>query len=482
MTGRITRHNPARLYELVGTVPSAAPARVDAVVRAADAAQRTWARTDIAERVAALRAAVDAVEPELPQLAELLARESGKVLADCRGEIGFALTFLRWVADQAPRVLADTALDDAAGRLLLRRRPYGVVAAITPWNAPIILSFLKIAPALAAGNAVVVKPSPLAPLAIDRTVRLLSSALPDALLQVVHGEAEAGAALVGHPLVGKVAFTGGAATARVVAAAAATQTTPTVLELGGNDPVLLLDDADLSPEPMRRLVMASYATSGQVCMAAKRLYVPETRHDEFVAAYLQAADEVLCLGDPLADGVSMGPVVTAEAAARITGLVADAVARGGRALPVGRADPGTDLRAGHFVAPTLVTGVPEDAPLVAEEQFGPTVPVLTYRDADDLVARANTGELGLGASVWSADEERAFAVARRLDAGFVFVNTHNRTGMALRAPFGGVKRSGYGREYGDEGIAEYAQTCVVHAPAVFRAGGAGAAANAYPSS
>lgn len=482
MTGRIARYNPARVYELVGTVPSADPDRVGAVVRAADAAQRGWASFDVADRVAALRAAADAVEPDLPVLAELLARESGKVLADCRGELGFALTFLRWVAGQAPRVLADTALDDAAGRLLLRRRPYGVVAAITPWNAPIILSLLKIAPALAAGNAVVVKPSPLAPLAVDRTVRLLASALPAAVLQVLHGDAEAGAALVGHPLVGKVAFTGGAATARVVAAAAAAQTTPTVLELGGNDPVLLLDDADLSPEPMRRLVMASFATSGQVCMAAKRLYVPAARHDEFVAAYLQAADEVLCLGDPLAAGVSMGPVVTAEAAARITGLVEDAVTRGGRALPVGRADPGTDLRAGHFVTPTLVTGVPEDAPLVAEEQFGPTVPLLSYRDEDDLVARANAGELGLGASVWSADEERAFAVARRLEAGFVFVNTHNRTGMSLRAPFGGVKRSGYGREYGDEGIAEYGQTCVVHAPAAFRAGGAGATANAYPAS
>lgn len=478
--GQVARFNPARVYELVGTVPAASADQVDRVVRAADAAQRRWAASPVRERAALLRIAADAVEPQLPTLAELLARESGKVLADCRGEIGFALTFLRWVADRAPDVLAETELDDAAGRLLLRRRPYGVVAAITPWNAPIILSLLKIGPALAAGNTVVVKPSPLAPLTIDRVVRLLAGALPPDVLHAVHGGTEAGAALVGHPLVRKVAFTGGDRAARHVAATAATQTTPTVLELGGNDPVLLLGDADLSPEPMRRLVMASFATSGQVCMAAKRLYLPESRREEFLDAYLDAAREVLCLGDPLAAGVSIGPVVTAEAAARVNGLVEDAVARGGGALPLGRVDPGTDLRAGHFVTPTLLVGVPEDAPVVTEEQFGPTVPLLLYRDESDLVARANAGELGLGASVWSADEERAFALARRLEAGFVFVNTHNRTGMSLRAPFGGVKRSGYGREYGDEGITEYTQTCAVHAPAPFRAGGAGAAANAYP--
>lgn len=479
--GHVTRYNPARVYELVGTVPTASPAQVDAVVRAADAAQRGWSATPVADRCALLRAAADAVEPHVPVLAELLARESGKVLPDCRGELGFALTFLRWVADRAPAVLADHELDDAAGRLLLRRRPYGVIAAITPWNAPIILSLLKIGPALAAGNTVVVKPSPLAPLAIDRVVRLLAAALPRDVLHAVHGDSPAGSALVGHPLVHKVAFTGGDRAARQVAAAAATQTTPTVLELGGNDPVLLLDDADLSPEPMRRLVMASFATSGQVCMAAKRLYVPAARHDELLAAYQDAARDVLCLGDPLADGVSMGPVISADAAARVAALVDDAVSRGGRAITLGRADPGTDLRAGHFVAPTLLVGVPDDAPVVTGEQFGPTVPVLVYHDEEELLARANAGELGLGASVWSADEGRAFALARRLEAGFVFVNTHNRTGMSLRAPFGGVKRSGYGREYGDEGITEYTQTCVVHAPAAFRAGGGGAAANAYPS-
>ncbi|MEV6968229.1 aldehyde dehydrogenase family protein [Hamadaea sp. NPDC051192] len=476
----ITRHNPARVSEVVGTLRETPPTEVDRRVRAADRAQRDWSARTVAQRASMLDAAADAVDPHLADLAVLLARESGKVRADCAGELRFAMIFLRWVAGRAPQVLADREVDDSTGRLLLTRKAYGVVAAITPWNAPIILAMLKIAPALVAGNAVVVKPSPLAPLAIDRVIGLLASTLPDGVLSAVHGEAETGAALVGHPLVRKVAFTGGLQTARHVARAAAEFATPAVLELGGNDPVLLLPDADLSAEPMRRLVMASFATSGQVCMAAKRLYVHRSRHDDFLAAYRVAADEVLCTGDPLADGVSMGPVISAEAVRRVQDLVADAAGRGGRVITVGRADPGTDLAAGHFVLPTLVDGIGDDAPLTATEQFGPTVPLVVYDDIDEVVARANADELGLGASVWSADEDRAFAVARRLEAGFVFVNTHNRTGMALRAPFGGVKRSGYGREYGDEGIVEYAQTCAVNAPAAFRAGGGGAPANAYP--
>jgi acyl-CoA reductase-like NAD-dependent aldehyde dehydrogenase len=463
MTERIQRENPARPSEIVGSVTRGVPP-----VQEAAAAFGSWSRTPIAERLSLLAAAADDVEPHLAELAVLLARETGKVLADCRGELAFSLTYLRWVAQRAPAVLADTEADDNAGRMLLQRKPFGVVAAITPWNAPIILAMLKIAPALAAGNTIVVKPSPLAPLTIDRVVRLLAQSLP---VFIVHGGAEVGAALVGHPLVHKVAFTGGSEAARHVLAAAATQITPAVMELGGNDPAIFLPDADLSPQAMQRLVMASFATSGQVCMAAKRLYVHTSIRERFTESYLEAACVVLRTGDPLAEGVTMGPLISAEAARRVRSF--------GTGLPLGRVDG--DLGDGYFVPPSLVLDPPRDSPLVAQEQFGPTVPLLTYSDLDEVIAQANAGELGLGASIWSADEEHAFAVARRIEAGFVFVNTHNRTGLALRAPFGGVKRSGFGREYGDEGIAEYTQTCVVHAPAAFRAGGAGLAVNAYPA-
>ncbi|TIC88185.1 aldehyde dehydrogenase family protein [Nocardioides sp. GY 10113] len=475
------RENPARTDEVVGVVQHHDEAAVDATVREADAAQRAWAARAPQERAHLVAAAADALEPTLDDLARLVARETGKPLADSRGEVGFATTVLRWYAERGPSLLADRVEDDERGRLVVRRRPYGVVGAVTPWNAPVILAALKVAPALVAGNAVVVKPSPLAPFGVERMLATMATALPEPVLRVVHGDAPTATALVGHPDVRRVAFTGGEGAGRAIAGLAGRSLTPSVLELGGNDPAVLLEDADLDDAAYERLLMAAFATSGQVCMAVKRLYVPSARLGEVVEGLRAAAGRVLRVGDPLAPGVSMGPVVTAASARRVEGLVADAVAAGATSVPLGTVDPGTDLSRGHFVAPVLLTGVAEEAPVVAAEQFGPVLPVLGYDGIEEAIARANAGELGLGASVWSADEERAFAVAARLEAGFTFVNTHNRTGMALRAPFGGIKRSGWGREYGDEGLAEYVQDCVVHAPGAFRAGGAGLAAAAYPT-
>jgi len=476
----IERENPARTDELVGSVEAADPAEVDATVARARIALRAWASTELDARCAAVRAGADRIAAELDELAELMARETGKVLPDCRGELGFAVTVLRWSADRAEELLVDEVIDDEAGRIVVRRRPYGVVAAVTPWNAPVILAALKLGPALVSGNVVVVKPSPLAPFAIARVVELLGSALGENVVQVVQGDAETATALVGHTGVDRVAFTGGERAGRAIAALAGQTLTPTLMELGGNDAALLLEDADLGPDAMDRLVMATFATSGQVCMAVKRLLVPRTRLDEFVAAYRAAADRVLRLGDPLAEGVTIGPVVTADSAARVRALVESACERGAEAFVLGTVDAGADLSRGHYLRPTLVLGVSADDPLVTEEQFGPTVPVLAYDSLEEALEVANAGDLGLAASVWSADEERAFAVAARLEAGFTFVNTHNRTGMSLRAPFGGIKRSGWGREYGDEGVLEHTQPCVVHAPGPFRAGGAGLGAAAYP--
>jgi acyl-CoA reductase-like NAD-dependent aldehyde dehydrogenase len=464
----IERENPACFAEIVGAVATSSPADVDDVVRWAAARQRRWAARPLTDRLAALTRAADAIENAAGELAELLARESGKVVGDCRGEIGFAVRYLRWVVGQAPLSYADRVLDDDLGRIVEQRRPYGVVAAITPWNAPVILAMLKIGPALAAGNAVVVKPSPLAPLTIDRVVRLF-----EAPVRVVHGGAGAGAALVGHELVRKVAFTGGTAGGRAVAALAGDRLTPSVMELGGNDPAVFLDDAPFGDDAMDRLVMASFATAGQVCMAAKRLYVPQPRLAEFVSAYESAAGRVLRTGHPLRPGVTMGPVISAAAQRAAVALTPP----GARPLGEFDADPAT----GYFVRPALVVAPDPSSPLVAAEQFAPVVPVLGYTSEEQVLAWANDGDLGLGASVWSADEERAFAFARRFEAGFTFVNTHNRTGMSLRAPFGGVKRSGWGREYGAEGLTEYTQTCVIHAPAAFRPGATGTTGpSAYP--
>ena len=478
MTDWIERENPARLGEIVGRVPADDAVAVAAAVRRVHAAQPAWAARSPTERIEVLRAGADALASDAlasdAHLPELLARETGKPLADCRGELGFAASCLRWFAGHAPDALADRVVDDDAGRTVLLRRPYGVVAAITPWNAPVILTMLKVGPALAAGNTVVVKPSPLAPLAITDVLQRF----PPDLVQVVNGHAGTGRALAGHREVFRIAFTGGDVAARDIGVIAARALTSTLMELGGNDPAIVLDDADLTDEAMDRLVMATFTTSGQVCMAAKRLYVPRPMLGDFLMAYRAAAERTIVLGDPLTEGTTVGPVISKAAAERLNGLVAASLADGGDAIELGTVE--VDPAAGHYVRPALLTGLADDAPAVAQEQFGPVVPLLIYDTEDEVVARANAGELGLAASVWSADEDRAFAVARRLEAGFTFVNTHNRTGMALRAPFGGVKRSGHGREYGVEGLLEYTQTCVVNAPAAFRAGGSGLSASAYP--
>ncbi|MFI7525345.1 aldehyde dehydrogenase family protein [Nocardia salmonicida] len=468
---RIDRENPANPREIVGTVTSTAPDAVEAVVRAAHATFREWSRCPPETRLAALGTAADALDDRGADLAILLARETGKPVTDCRGEIGFAANYLRWVRDHAAEVLQTRTTDDAHGRITSSARPFGVVAAITPWNAPIILSMLKLGPALAAGNAVVLKPSPLAPLTVTAAAELLPATT------VIHGGPDTVHALIAHPLVRKVAFTGGEDAGRAIAAAAGRAIKPVTLELGGNDPAVFLDDFTLSPADFERLVLASFATAGQVCMAAKRLYVPHTRVAEFVESYLAAAQRILTVGDPLDDEVTMGPVATTAAAERVRGLVTDARNRGADIVTLATA-PTSE---GYFLDPILALGIPDDADLVRLEQFGPAVPLLTYRDEAEVLARANDSDLGLAASVWSADEDRACAFAARIEAGFTFINTHNRTGMSLRAPFGGIKNSGFGREYAEEGLREYVQTTVTHAPGAFRAGGTGLPARAYPT-
>ncbi|MVU78118.1 aldehyde dehydrogenase family protein [Nocardia sp. ET3-3] len=468
---RVHRENPARPRELVGSVPITPPEAVEVIAREADRRFREWSRAPLSARLEPLRAAADRMDADVGELGELLARETGKPVVDCRGEISFAAVYLRWLCDRAETVFAPTEIDDRLGRLTVTPRPYGVVAAITPWNAPIILSILKLGPALAAGNTVLLKPSPLAPLTVTRVAQLLPEST------VVHGGPELVQALIADPRVGKIAFTGGDAAGRAIAAAAGQALKPLVLELGGNDPAVFLDDFALTPDDYERLVLASFATSGQVCMAAKRLYVPRRRGEEFLDAYLAAAQRILRVGDPLDEAVTMGPVVSRAAADRVTALISDAAARGGRIITL--AD--SPEREGYFVDPILACGLADDAPLVSTEQFGPAVPLLTYCDEAEVLSRANDSDLGLGASVWSADEDRAFAFAAQLEAGFTFINTHNRTGMSLHAPFGGMKRSGYGREYAEDGLREYIQTTVTHSPAAFRPGGPGLPARAYPA-
>lgn len=480
-TGRwIDRENPSRPDQIVGSVSELDAETTAEAIESAHAAFPNWAARSFEERRKLLLEATQAIMLRREELALLLTRELGKVITDTRGEIGFTDLFVAFCASVTEEVMSAREIDDASGRLAVLHEPYGVVSAITPWNAPVILTTLKVAPALLTGNTIVIKPSPLAPLAVTRLLGIMGAMLPPGVLNVVNGGAQVGETLTTHPLVRKVAFTGGGPTARHIMASAAKGLKPLVLELGGNDPAIFLQDADLSPSSVGRAVFGSFLTAGQVCMAAKRLYVHESRADEFLACYLDVATDLLKIGDPELETTTVGPLVSMAQVQRVNALVDDARARGGVVHELGEVMDESIFGSGYFLRPTIVTGLMDDAPLVREEQFGPTVPLLTFADEAEVVARANDDDLGLASSVWSSDEEHAFAVARQLRCGYTFINSHNRSGLTLRAPFGGHRGSGFGREFGREGVAEYLQSHTVHLPAALRGDGAEVQGNAYP--
>lgn len=476
ITALIARENPARPSQTVGQVREDDPASVCLTVSTAAAGQVAWAARPLSERVAFVTAAIDRAAEQAPALAALLSREMGKLLPDCLGEFRFAAALAHDLAGRATRLLADQSRGEGAGRRVVRRRPYGVIAAIVPWNAPIILAMTKIAPALISGNAIVVKPSPLSPLALGGLIEAIAAHLPEPILHVVNGGAAVGEALVGAPEIAKVAFTGGTAVGGTVLRQSAQRFLPCVMELGGNDPLVILDDFDPTPEAMQAIIWGSFLNAGQVCMAAKRLLVPEAMVARFATAYVDVARSLFRLGDPTVDGVTMGPVITESARAHLAGLAEDSARRGGTVIDLlgaGEHVPGE----GYFLPPRLVIGLDLGAPLVAEEQFGPIVPITGYRDEAQMLAIANAGNLGLSASVWTADEARGWDMVGRIRAGLCLVNAHNRSGFSFDLPFGGIGASGFGREYGDEGLLEYSVLQSLHAPAQRAGGGA-----AYPAS
>jgi acyl-CoA reductase-like NAD-dependent aldehyde dehydrogenase len=437
--------------ELVDHAPECGREQLDAAVAAAARAQADWAADEPA-RQAALHVASERLDAAAAELGRLLTAEQGKPLRNAESEVRGSAAWLRACADLT---LPDELLDGGAGaQVTLRYRPHGVVAAITPWNFPLLLTCWKLGPALLAGNTVVAKPSPYTPLATLRMGELLADAFPAGVLNVVSGGDELGAALVAHPLVRKVSFTGSVGGGRKVAAAAAVDLKRVTLELGGNDAAIVLEDAD--PAKIAEAVFwAAFDNCGQVCAAIKRLYVPRRLAGTLTDALVARAEEVV-VGPGTQPGVELGPIATRPQFERVAGLVADALRDGAVAVAGGAPFAGP----GNFFAPTLLTAAPEDSRIVAEEQFGPVLPILVYDDLDDALARANGTRFGLCGSVWGEDLDAARRVADQLDCGSAYVNSHGSVSPTL--PFGGVKDSGIGVENGHWGLHEYADLRVSH--------------------
>jgi len=455
---RIEVRNPARPDELVGTIVRGTPEHVDQAVAAAKVAQPAWAALSFTQRADVLRKALSKLESDIDRRAAVFVRENGKPLAQARGELMSVSKRQQMALDYAQQFDAERKYAAANGRTFVLSRPYGVVVSIVPWNSPDVLAFTQIVAALLAGNCVVLKPPESCPLTLIHSVRMFAESLPPGAINVVTGlPAEIGDALTTHPDVGKIGFTGSIPSARHIMSNAAQTIKGITLELGGNDPAIVLDDAEFDPAMLSRMLNATFMMSGQVCMAIKRIYVPARRSDEFLDKFGHAVDG-LVVGDGLEPSVTLGPVHTQKALTRANGLLEDAARRGADVRPLGKIDSEATYSKGYFMRPTVVTDIADDARLMTEEQFSPAIPVTTYESLEEAVARANTGPFGLSGSVWGRDTKCAIDVARKVEAGQVWVNTHGVLAINHLAPYGGVKQSGIGRKSGIEGILEYVQS------------------------
>lgn len=431
-------------------VPCAEAADVTAAVAAAAAAAPDWAAVPVAERGAAVTALAEVIADHLDELADLLTHEQGKPLDRARGEIESGIRFLTTVTGFE---LADEVLRSGPDEeIVLQRVPVGVVGAITAWNYPMLLAAWKLGPALYAGNPVVLKPSPYTPVATLRLGELAQSVLPPGVVQVLSGDDRTGQALVADERVRKISFTGSQRAGRAIMTASGPSLKRLTLELGGNDAGLVLPDAEPSAFA-EELFWGAFSNCGQVCAGLKRLYVPQDRLAEYAEALAEVAAGVV-VGPGTQPGVDIGPVQNRPQLERVRTLLADSVADGAE---VAYSGPIPD-RPGYWHPVTVVVAHDDSQPIVAEEQFGPVLPVLGYGTVDEAVERANSTSFGLGSSVWSPDEEQATAVADRLVAGTVWVNQHPM--LSADVPFGGVRQSGIGVESSRAGLLAYTDTRV----------------------
>lgn len=454
---RIAVDDPAT-RATIGWCETTDAAGVDAAVTSSERTFGAWA-ADAEARADAMRRGADAIARHAPELAAMLTREVGKARFDAVGDIGGAEHLIRTFADLA---VPSEAVEDLTGRtgataadeVLLHRVPVGPVAVITPWNAPAYLTMNCVGPALAAGCPVIVKPAEAAPLATTAALRLLAEQLPTGVLQVVQGTGpDVGAALSAHPGVRAVLFVGGVVAGRGVLEQAAATIKKVSLELGGNDPALVLEDAVIDDAMVAEVLAGAFSVSGQVCFAIKRVYVHRSRYDELVSALAEGTAR-LVVGPGSDDGVHVGPLTT-EAGFRNALRLRDAArADGGVLHESDRTAPGADLDAGRFLRPAIVTGLPREHELVLSEQFAPLLPVLPVDSDDEAIVEANRTEYGLASSVWSGDPEHAHAVAMRIEAGNTFINAHRVGASVPLVPFGGVKQSGLGRNHLMHAIAE----------------------------
>ncbi|KAA8554118.1 MULTISPECIES: aldehyde dehydrogenase family protein [Pseudomonas fluorescens group] len=442
--GRFDVINPAT-GAVFAQCPAGSLGQLDQAVNAAQLAFKSWRHSSHPDRCERLLAIAADIEQEAPSLARLIVLEQGKPLELAFSEVMGAAAWTRYAAGQ--EIAVERVEETPTQRIELHRKPLGVVASITPWNWPFMIAVWHIMPALRAGNCVISKPSSLTPLSTLGLAEIIARHVPRGVINCVTGEQGFGSAITSHPGIQKIVFTGSTATGQSVMRGAASNLKRLTLELGGNDAAIVLPGTPVEAVA-EAIFQAAFLNMGQTCAALKRLYIHESQYEAFADALMHIAARQV-VGDGLDAGVTFGPVQNLEQLELVEALVDDARANGARVLCGGaRLD-----HPGFFYPPTLVADVTDGHRLVDEEQFGPVLPLIAYRDVEDVLKRANAGDMGLGGSVWGPDVEQAQALASRLESGVAWVNCHAQ--IQPNTPFGGSKMSGFGVEFGLEGLLEF---------------------------
>ena len=439
--------NPAT-GEVIGTVPKMGTAETRRAIEAADKALPAWRALTAKERSAKLRRWFELMIENQDDLARLMTTEQGKPLAEAKGEIAYAASFIEWFAEEAKRIYGDTIPGHQPDkRLIVIKQPIGVTAAITPWNFPAAMITRKAGPALAAGCTMVLKPASQTPYSALALVELAHRAgIPAGVLSVVTGSAgEVGGELTGNSLVRKLSFTGSTEIGRQLMEECAKDIKKVSLELGGNAPFIVFDDADLD-KAVEGAIISKYRNNGQTCVCANRIYVQDGVYDAF-AQKLAAAVAKLKIGNGLEEGTTTGPLIDGKAVAKVQEHIEDAVSKGAKVLSGGK------LIEGNFFEPTILVDVPKTAAVAKEETFGPLAPLFRFQDEAEVIAMSNDTEFGLASYFYARDMSRVFRVAEALEYGMVGINTGLISNEV--APFGGIKASGLGREGSKYGIEDY---------------------------
>ena len=445
--------NPAT-GEIVDEVPAGGPADVDKAAQAAFKAFASWSKLAPAKRAEILHRAAHHMLGKVEQIAPILTKEQGKTLLESRLEAQRFGENIAWFADIADKIHGQhVSLPDTTTYGLVVRMPIGVCGAIVPWNFPLTLAANKVAPAIAAGNAVVLKPASTTPLATLACIEaLIEGGLPEGVVNVVLGKAT-GEAIVEHPLIRKIALTGSTPTGKKVMAKAAEGLKKITLELGGSDPCIVLDDADLEAAA-RAISVGRFFNCGQACLAVKRLYIQEGVYDALMEKLVARAAK-LKPGNGLDKDSRMGPMHTETQRAEVEAQVKDALSKGARAVFGGGRPDGDEYEKGWFIQPAILENVPDGARMWKEEVFGPALPVRRIKDLDEGLRLANDSQFGLGSSIWTANMAHARRAVQELEAGYTWVNALQIAHDEL--PFGGTKQSGFGKEHGLEAFQQYTE-------------------------